>query len=193
MKKIPTHTAVWLFVLAGCLLWFVACGTNKTSVPTETFFYERSFLPHYIIYTAPEADSIIELKDFQAGKNYIGPTGPSRLGPVGSLEQPICVGLDALELASPGDDLTNADSLLERIELVVDGQVYSQPERVEMLLGVETIVFPEERGSALVGGPFFLCWQSDLDVGTHIVQLNVNKSGEVLEYKWSFTLMEVDR
>jgi hypothetical protein len=198
-----TRIGVQIFTLTIFLLLFTACGldaedvneqytTSLSAVPTRTPYYgPHSSTPPHIIFVAPPDGSVINVQDFRDGKHDIGPKEPGRVGPAGSLVQPICVGLQASKFASPGDELTDVDTLLERTELIVDNQARPRPEGIEMLLGLETLIFPEGGEPARVGGPFFFCWQNDLDAGTHTAQLNVRKlSGEVVEYEWSFTLTD---
>jgi hypothetical protein len=136
----------------------------------------------------PSPNSILNLQDFQDGKHsdYYRDWAA-----VDSINQSVCIDIDAWWLLEPGDDFTNEETLLERVQLSVDDQILLRPDEIGNLLGLDWLLDDQGNEVAVAGGPFVYCWESDLDVGTHIVHLKVHKtSGQMLEYKWSFTLTE---
>lgn len=186
-----------LVVIAGCLWLIISCGldnkgttprptTSPFAVPTKTSYYApQPSTPPYISAVAPSPGSILNMQDFRDGKIDEGERWQA------GISQPICLKLEALWLARPGDDLSNADLFLEHVEFIVDDQLLPRPDWIEQLIDLVSITFPEGGDTALVGGPFFFCWKNDLNAGTHIAHFKFHKtSGEVAEYQWSFILAD---
>jgi hypothetical protein len=201
-----------LVVMTICLMLFVACeadtkdvnlvtitsspatATNipasPSPIPTRTPYYAPQPYPGpytYIEAVAPSPGSILNVEDFRNGKHEAG----GRWHVAEPLAPSICAKLNAVPLLQPGDDFSEADPFLERIEFIVDDQVLSRPYGIDGVATLTWLLDEDGEEVAVATGPFFFCWKADLGVGVHTAYLKVRKtSGEVVEYKWSFTLTD---
>jgi hypothetical protein len=173
-----------------------------TAVPTKTFYYTpqpcavtptrtsyyapQPSAPPYISAVAPPPGSILNMQDFRDGKID---AGGSRWH--ATISQPICMKIEALWLAQPGDDLSSADLFLQHVEFTVDDQLMPHLDGIEALGDIVSITFPEGGDTALARGPYFFCWKNELEAGTHTARFKFYKTlGEEVEYQWSFTLTD---
>lgn len=200
-----------LVVIIICLLLFAACRSDTkdenlrptalssaiptdipalpSAIPTRTpYLAPQPPTARYIMGVIPTSGSILNVQDFREGK-HIDKEGDWLV--VGPITQSICVELDAWWLLEPGDDFTSGDLLLERIEFIVDNQILSRPDGIGDFITLSWLLDEDGNKVAVAGGPYVFCWASDLDAGTHTAYLEVRKtSGQVLEYRWSFTLTD---
>lgn len=182
------------------LLLFVACasGTREDAANVSALPYSTStdvlllplqtpFPPH-ILDAAPLPGSSLSLWEYQKGRH-------AERGQFLILESAsqICLEIDAVWFLERGDHFVIEDQVSERIQFTVDGRSIQQPNKI-VDLAMEFILADEEGNEiGVAGGPFVLCWHSDLGVGLHTARIDVRKtSGEVLKYEWSFRLTDLD-
>jgi hypothetical protein len=98
-------------------------------------------------------------------------------------------GLSEKVLVQKGDDFADTESVLERIELRVDGEERDLVSGWDGLLDIEV----QEEGEfyARFGGPYVFCWHAPVGVGVHLVSFQFRQtSGDIKEYTWYFAVAE---
>jgi len=99
----------------------------------------------------------------------------------------ICAELNVYDLVQKGDDFTDAEQVLNRIEVEVDGA----PRSGDGLIEVYSLMAWEENGKTVAqwSGPFSFCWKAPLEIGTHQVSFQFRQTtGDVQEYLWQFEI-----
>ena len=104
----------------------------------------------------------------------------------------VCVTFDVQPFLAPGNFLS-VEQLLTRFKAEIDGQQFAEPDYVFLRDSFGYSVFDPESGELLYevppGGPYFICFSTELEPGLHSVTFSGTKtSGKELSYSWSFTL-----
>jgi hypothetical protein len=100
-----------------------------------------------------------------------------------------CVAPDLDYLVQKGDDFADAESVLERITLSVDGEEREVADWLDMLLYIEMLQDGEVY--ARFGGPYVFCWHAPVGVGMHLASFQFRQtSGDIKEYSWHFAVTE---
>lgn len=187
----------WAIVLSILLIGCQKSGLSTTPsnphmmsdiLPTSALLVTSQPPPTFILRSVPQADAVITLEIYEYKEpNTIDIGLPGE----GGYDSNVCVKIDIGEVIQPGDDLTNAEVILDRLTLRVDNQQFTQVSRwsqeeilVEYQLG-------NESKPAISLGPISVCWHVELSSGLHQANLQFRQtSGDIKEYTWYFSLIK---
>ena len=174
-------------ILLLIVFFVIGCLANQEDIVLDQ---EQ---PNYLSIVAPSLDQIVDLATFQSGKHY--PTG-ERL-PQTLAANKICVEIIQTSLLEAGDYFSGrpnepGEFFPERLSLTVNGEKLERDDG-NFISGLNRFVLRDESGEIVASalGPQVVCWQVNLEEGTHVAVLDVRKtSGAHVSYTWAFTLAE---
>ena len=101
----------------------------------------------------------------------------------------VCIEIIGGALGQEGDNFTDSETVLNRIEFIVDGagltDLTANPTSLELLVSLDS------QGEVLVAGagPIAVCGEANLDLGWHNVIFEFRQtSGDIKTYSWQFEL-----
>ena len=177
--KCAISARLGMLILAGC--------TVLSPVPTSTpvLLPTAPPRPDFISEVGPVESSVLSLEVCEAEYSQVEGMHDSETGYASS----VCVDPDLDYLVQKGDDFADAESVLERIELRVDGEEREVADWLDMLLDIEMLQDGEVY--ARFGGPYVFCWHAPAGAGTHMVSFQFRQtSGDIKEYTWYFAVTE---
>ena len=171
------------FIVVFYLLALPACVVSEQQELATIDHVEVEPTPSFVLDLWPEPGSVTALERYRQSNNVYG-SPPSS----------VCVDFDETPFLEVGDFLST-EELLSRFSLEIDGAEIDEPDYIFMRDTEGADYRDPETGEVLFrnppGGPFILCFVSELDIGRHTVTFVGSKtSGEELGYSWSFLLVE---
>jgi hypothetical protein len=168
-----------LLILAGC----TALSPAPTSTPIVLSTAQPR--PDFINEVGPEESSVLSLEVYEAEYSHVVGMRNLETGYAST----VCLSPDLDYLVQKGDDFADAESVLARIELRVDGEEREVADWLDRLLDIEMLQDGEVY--ARFGGPYVFCWHAPVGVGVHLVSFQFRQtSGDIKEYSWYFAVTE---
>lgn len=188
MGRLFLRSLVCLFVLA----WLLAAGcAHRSSSPTATrgpriaATLKLTPKPDFLWTTAPGAGETLSVEEYE----LLGPSSGW-----GATLPSVCFSVDPWPLLEAGESPT-IEEWLARVSVIIDGRAMDAHHSLFETDMPGGVLLDPNTGDVVKrapdGSPFGLCYAATLEVGVHIVTLNVTEqSGEAVTYDWSFELVE---
>jgi hypothetical protein len=172
-------TVLGLLILAGCTV------LSPTPTSTPIVLPTAPPRPDFISEVGPEESSVLSLETYEAEYSHVVGMRNLETG----FASTVCLSPDLGYLVQKGDDFIDTESVLQRIELRVDGEEREIADWLDRLLDVEKLQDGEVY--ARFGGPYIFCWHAPVGTGTHLVSFQFRQtSGDIKEYTWYFAVTE---
>ncbi|MCL4872361.1 MAG: hypothetical protein KJ063_25650 [Anaerolineae bacterium] len=172
-------------------LGLVGCSSSPTTI-IPTLLPPLQARPHFVIEVAPKEGLILPLTIFNASNEQAISDIRilSSFENVSAYDSFIC--LRVKDIAQDGDDFTQPTIVASRVKMFIDSYqiktVYVNQSDLSL-----TSVTDINTGQVIMRGidPKIICGQVDLAPGVHGVFFQFRQtSGDVLEYRWQFELVE---
>jgi hypothetical protein len=172
-------SVVSLLLLSACLK-----ATSLTNIPievepsTQLVSSTSTVKPEFISYVRPTPDATVALDEYEESLDAISPH-------VRGVE----VVIWPFEIDNP--NTRSSKTIFERSRLFVDGQEANRDGLVVASGGNPYDVYDKDGKllRTLDAGPYYLSWAPKLNIGPHVLTLQIESaSGVKLEYTWSITI-----
>lgn len=161
-------------------------GTNNTSNPLPTLEPR----PKYILEIAPSESEVIPIQMFEAKSNEPG-VAADIWDDIDAYGSQICLKVETSILAQEGDNFIQDSTVRDRVTIAIDDQEIKDVFVNSILLQGIHVVDADGQYIKMGVEPKLICGYADIGVGAHEVLFQFRQtSGDILEYRWSFTLEE---